>query len=197
MRLLLNKFYIFLWFFISLFEKVYWFVKRKVQLQEFLHCGKNVFIGRYCHFTGFSISINNDVFIGEGCRFQSTGSKIVIGNHVMFGPNVSIHGGDHRKDLIGKYMKEIRQSDKIPINDQDVIIEDDVWVGGGVIILKGVKICEGSIIGAGSVLTRNVPPYTILVGSKSQKVFSRWNEDEIARHKNIIKNREISAVKRK
>lgn len=191
MRLLLNKICLVLWFLISLFEKAFWFIKRNVQLQRFRHCGENVFIGRYCFFTGETILINNDVYIGEGCRFQSVSSKILIGSHVMFGPNVSIHGGDHRKDLLGKYIKEIRQSDKIPINDQDVLIEDDVWVGANAIILKGVTIGEGSIIGAGSVVTRNVPPYSILVGTKSQKIFSRWTEDEIIRHKTIINLRKI------
>lgn len=107
----------------------------------------------------------------------------------MFGPNVSIHGGDHRKDLVGKYMKEIKLSEKLPINDQNVVIEDDVWVGGAAIILKGVRIGEGSIIGAGCVVTRNVPPYTILVGSKSQKCYSRWTEVEIALHKIIMASR--------
>lgn len=189
MKIFVNKLCLILWFFISVLDKSFWYIRRSVQYQKLNYCGKNVFIGRYCHLTEGNISIHDDVYIGEGCRFQSIGSKIIIGNHVMFGPNVSIHGGDHRTDLIGKFMKEIDQSEKLPENDQDVIIEDDVWIGSSVIILKGVNIGEGSIIGAGSVVTRNVPPYSILVGTKTQKIFSRWSETDIAKHKLLIENR--------
>ena len=189
MKILFKNLLFSLWFVISSIERIYWLVWRNVQIQKFKQCGKKVFIDRYCHFTCETISIGDDVYIGQGCRFQSTGSKIFIGSHVMFGPDVSIHGGDHRIDLVGRFIKEIKLVEKKPINDQDVIIEDDVWIGGGAIILKGVIIGEGSVIGAGSVVTRNVLPYTILVGSKSQKEFERWSQEEITRHKNLIAER--------
>jgi len=104
----------------------------------------------------------------------------------MFGPNVSIHGGDHRKDLIGVYMKDISTNDKLPENDRDVVIGDDVWIGSNAIILKGVNIGEGSIIGAGSIVTKSIPPYTIIVGNKLQRSFPRWSKDQIEKHKLIL-----------
>jgi acetyltransferase-like isoleucine patch superfamily enzyme len=101
----------------------------------------------------------------------------------MFGPNVSVHGGNHRHDIIGKYMIDIKLDEKLPENDQDVIIEDDCWIGTGAIILKGVTIGEGSIIGAGSVINKSVAPYSIVVGSKQQQIFSRFSSEEIKIHK--------------
>ena len=57
--------------------------------------------------------------------------------------------------------------------EKEVIIEDDVWIGGRVIILPGVKIGKGSIIGAGAVVSKNVDPYSIVVGNPARKVKTR------------------------
>lgn len=98
----------------------------------------------------------------------------------MFGPHVMIATGNHRTDIIGKYMIDIH--DKREQDDQDVIIEDDVWIGMGSIILKGVKIGRGSVIGAGSIVTRDVPPYTIQAGSSEIRSHARFNANEIFLH---------------
>ncbi|MPN39359.1 putative acetyltransferase [bioreactor metagenome] len=101
----------------------------------------------------------------------------------MFGPNVSMHSGNHRTDIVGKYMKDVKLDEKRPEDDLDIVIGDDVWIAAGAIILNGVSIGEGSIIGAGSVINKSVPPYTIVVGSKSQKTWKRWDEYTIEFHK--------------
>lgn len=174
-----------LWFFLSIMEKIFWFINRNVQKQKFCHAGKNVYIGRYSTFLGLII-IGNDVSIGQYCRFQTTSSKIIIGSHVMFGPNVSIHGGNHRIDIVGRYMKSIQLDEKRPEDDQDVIIGDDVWVGANAIILKGVNIGNGAVIGAGCVITKDIPPYTIVTGNNLRVMRKRWNEKDEEIHKSII-----------
>lgn len=176
-----------LWVPISILEKVYWYVKRNIQLQSFEEYGSNVFISRNCYFSG-QLYLGNEIYIGQGCRFQSTKKKIVIGNHVMFGPNVNLHSGNHRIDLIGRYMKDITLDEKKPEDDKDIFIEDDVWIGGGVTILQGVTIGKGSVIGAGSIVTKNIEPYSIVVGSLSQKIWKRFDNNEIKKHEEILKN---------
>ena len=57
----------------------------------------------------------------------------------MFGPNVTIRGGNHRTDVIGKHMYEIGTADKLPENDEDVHIEDGVWVG---VMLQSSKVLQ-------------------------------------------------------
>lgn len=175
------------WGVITIIEKFYWFIKRKVQKDQFNKCGKNVFISRYCHFNGM-IEVGDDIYIGQGCRLQSTSSKIILGNHIMLGPNVSIHGGNHRTDIVGRLMKSIKLSEKRVEDDLDVIIENDVWVAANVIILKGVRIGEGSIIGAGCVISDNIPPYTIVTGNVLRKNRPRWTDEDIARHKLLLNN---------
>jgi len=105
---------------------------------------------------------------------------------VLFGPKVSVHAGNHRIDIIGKYMRDIGIGDKIPENDQDVVIADDVWIGTNTTILKGTRIGEGVIIGAGCVVSGNIPPYTIITGNLMREQKERFTSEEISRHKELI-----------
>lgn len=70
----------------------------------------------------------------------------------MFGPNVTIRGGDHRIDVIGRNTVDIKEYEKLPENDKDVFVDDDVWIGCNVTILNGVHIGRRSVVGAGSVV---------------------------------------------
>jgi acetyltransferase-like isoleucine patch superfamily enzyme len=63
-----------------------------------------------------------------------------------------------------------------------LIIEDDVWVGYGAIVLSGVRIGRGAIIAAGSVVTRDVEPYSIVAGNPARSVGSRFNAEEVVSH---------------
>lgn len=80
----------------------------------------------------------------------------------------------------------MKEQDKLPENDADITICDDVWIGQGAIILKGVTIGEGSVIGAGSVVTKDVPPYTIHVGVHAPGEYPRFTEEEIKKHREIL-----------
>ncbi|PQJ21097.1 DapH/DapD/GlmU-related protein [Tenacibaculum sp. SG-28] len=176
-----------LWIPFKVLEKIYWFLWRKEQLSNFQTVGNDVRISKGCFFHNKNISIGNKVYIGQKCRFQASLSHIFIGNNIMFGPEVSIHGGNHRTDLIGRFMIDIKLEEKLPENDEDIIIEDDVWIGARAIILKGVKIGQGSIIGAGVVVSKSIPPYSIITGNRSQKIRERWTEDQIKEHKTKLK----------
>ena len=120
------------------------------------------------------------------CRFQASLSQINIGKKVMFGPKVSIHAGNHRTDLVGKYMIDIGLNEKLHVNDEDVVIEDDVWVGTNSVILKGSHIGEGSIIGAGCIISGTMPPFTIVLGNNLRKTKPRFTIEEIQKHKNRL-----------
>lgn len=133
------------------------------------------------------ISLGDDVFIGERSMFYGAVKGIRIGNKVMFGPAVTILGGDHRFDVIGQYMWDV--TEKLAENDQEVVIDDDVWVGAGAIILKGVHIGRGSVIGAGSIVTRSIPPYSIYTGSPAPRVRERWNSEQITAHNTLLRRR--------
>lgn len=131
----------------------------------------------------------NYVSIGANCLLLSTRAKVIIGDYVMFGPNVSVITGNHRIDVIGKRMYEIKDSDKRATDDQDVIFAGDNWIGANSTILKGVTVGEGAVVAAGALVNKNVPPYAIVGGVPAKVIKMRFTEDEIAEHKKIIEKR--------
>ena len=103
---------------------------------------------------------------------------------VTIGPSLTIMGGDHNFRTIGKFV--IDELTKMPEDDQDVVIEPDVWIGCNVTILKGVTIRHGAIVAAGSVVTKDIPPYAIVGGNPAKIIQSRFTADEIERHEQIL-----------
>ncbi len=130
----------------------------------FAECGKNVYVGKGADMFYRNVHIGNHVFIGRYSLFMCTRAKIYIGNHVMFGPRVTLITGGHRIDLKDRYMDTIKNEEKLPENDQDITIEDDVWIGANVTILKGVTIGKGSVVAAGAVVVKDTPPMSISGG---------------------------------
>lgn len=151
------------------------------------YCGNNVSIGRNCEMTASHISIDSDTVIGDNCQLIASISQIHVGKKCMFGPNVIIRGGNHRTDLIGKYMIDIKENEKNSWDDRDVVIEDDVWLGTNVIILSGCHIGRGSVIGAGSVVAKDVPAYSIHIGTHDIFEKKRFSEEEINKHEEILR----------
>lgn len=107
--------------------------------------------------------------IGENCsvnEFTLLAGNISIGNGVRIANNVSMHSYNHR--INPEEMVHTQSLDHGRIN-----IENDVWIGSGVRILKDVCIGEGAVIGAGAVVTRDVEPYDIVVGNPATKIGER------------------------
>ena len=155
------------------------------QLSTVKH-GKNCKIRGVGTFSG-NISLGDDVTIGTNSCFLSTDAELKIGNKVIFGPHVYILTGNHQVSQIGEYITDVRK--KTECCDADVIIEDDVWIGAGVIILKGVTIGRGSVIGAGSVVTKSTQPYSINAGNPCKMIKMRFTEQEIEQHERLLKEK--------
>jgi len=106
--------------------------------------------------------IGNKTAIGINCILTE---GVVLGSHVMMGPECLIYTRNHKFDKEAK--KYIGYTDVRP-----VIIEDFVWLGARVIILPGVTIGKGSTIGAGAVVTKSVPPYSLVAGNPARVIKS-------------------------
>jgi acetyltransferase-like isoleucine patch superfamily enzyme len=135
-------------------------------------------------FTYETIQVGDYVSIGNGAKFIALESGIIIGNKVLFGPNVSIRGGNHNTSVVGRFIYDVQE--KRPDDDQCVIVEDDVWVGTNVVILKGVRVGRGSIVAAGAVVNREVPPYSIVAGIPAKVIKMRFDIDTIMRHEAML-----------
>lgn len=131
-----------------------------------------------------NLSLGNNVSIPRYSHIFCTDAPLTIGNNVIFGPAPTIVTGDHRIDVIGKPI--FSSYDKLPENDAPVIIEDDVWVGAHVTILKGVTIGRGSVVAAGSVVNKQTPPYSISGGVPAKTIKFRFTIEEILEHERIL-----------
>jgi len=119
---------------------------------------------------GEGIEIGNNVGIAQNCFIQVRG-KVKINDNVIMGPNVSIFSENHNYN-----------NPELPVSVQGetrkgVTIEDGVWIGTRAVILDGVTVGKNSIIAAGSVVTHDVPPYSIVGGVPAKKIKDRQNNN--------------------
>lgn len=136
-------------------------------IQKPIDISKDIQMGKYC-------------FIGKGAWICP---NVVIGNYVMIAPGLAILGGDHRFDIPGK---PVIYSGRPPTPKTN--IEDDVWIGFRVIINAGITIGRGSVIAAGSVVTKNVEPYSIVGGCPAKVIGTRFSKiDDIETHDIMLK----------
>lgn len=128
--------------------------------------------------------------IGPGSTIFTTRAKLIIKKHFVSGPNLTIITGDHMP-MVGRFLDTVTDEDKDLYDlhrhtDQDVVIGEDVWCGANVTILKGVAIGRGSIIAAGAVVTKDIPPYCVAAGVPAKPLKSRWDKLQIMEHERYL-----------
>lgn len=128
-----------------LVKKIFGSVGKNTYIESPIHLcsGKNISIGSKCYFNF------NSTFIDD--------YKITIGNGVMFGPNVTVCTTGHPVHI------DLRRNGEMYC--APVQIKDNVWIGANAVILPGVTIGENSVIGAGSVVTKDIPANVVAIGS--------------------------------
>ncbi|GAP85730.1 putative maltose galactoside acetyltransferase [Rosellinia necatrix] len=110
---------------------------------------------------GINFKVGKGTFLNFNLLVLDT-CLITIGENVLFGPNVCLYGAIHPLD------PAVRQGLNGPEAGKEIHVEDDVWVGGSALILAGVRIGKGSTVGAGSVVTKDVPPYHFVAGNPAK-----------------------------
>ena len=144
----------------KLLEELLGAVDRKTVIEPPFYCddGKNIFLGK-----NFYANFNFIVL---------DAAKITIGDNVVIGPNVTIAAADHPI-----HPKSRTDGLSFPITGAPVTIGNDVWIGAGVTILKGVTIGDGSVIGAHSLVTKDVPPMVVAAGTPCRVLREITDED--------------------
>lgn len=141
--------------------------------QLFHSSGRNVNVEHGAYFgSGRLVEIGDNSGIGVDCHVPA---NTRIGNDVMMGPEVLIIGRNqnHRFGDVSIPMRLQGYEETPP-----VVIEDDVWLGARVIILPGVRIGKGSVVGAGAVVTKDVPPLAICAGNPARIIRFRSDSKE-------------------
>ncbi len=113
-----------------------------------------------------NIFLGENVFLNKEVRFACTTSKVIIQDNVEIGPRVSFETSGH-----GVIYEEGRGRSII---DKDIVVEKNVWIGAGAILLPGVTIGKGAVVASGAVVNRDVEPYT-LVGGIPAKLIKNLN----------------------
>ena len=136
---------------------------------ENIEIGNNVYVGHNVMLKGYYknlMTIGDNSWIGQGCFFHS-GGGLCIGETVGVGPFVKILTHQHIEEELEKPILLCGQV------FNEVVIEDNCDIGIGSIILPGVRIGKGSIVGAGSVVTKNVEPFTVAAGNPARYLRKR------------------------
>jgi acetyltransferase-like isoleucine patch superfamily enzyme len=169
-----------------------------IQLFKLYAIRSNVSVGKNLHlgigskvWAPTGMTIGNDVYIGKLCTIECDGE---IGDDVLIANSVGIVGRfDHDYTTLGVPIR------KAPwIGDRDfghrgegtrIVIESDVWIGYGAVVLSGVTVGRGAIVAAGSVVTKDVPRYAIVAGNPAKEVGLRFAPAAARQHEALIAKR--------
>lgn len=134
--------------------------------------GNNVYIGKGCSINGiYDLTVGNDVYIGKNVTIEVEGE---IGSGVLIANNVGIVGKrDHdvfNNNTPAFFAEGVRENRSLSYR---TVVEDGCWIGFGAVVMSGVKVGKNSIVAAGSVVTRDVPPGSIVGGNPARVISNR------------------------
>ena len=166
------------------------FARRMYYRRQLRYLGAGASVG-----AGFTASAPQNIHIGDefgcwlNCILTANGGQIEIGNHVSLNANVYLNADIGGRIIIGDDVLigpgvMMRTADHTTLDTTrliraqgsvtgDIVIESDVWLGAGVIVMRNVRIGRGAVVGAGAVVTRDVEPYTVVGGIPARFIKKR------------------------
>lgn len=143
-----------------------------------LRLGENCYIGRYCEIGPNVILIGDNVSIQDRCILLG---DIEIGSNCLFAPNVFVSSFTHHYALIPEQL--IKDQDQLVMSDdflenkysRKVVIHEDCWIGINSVVMRGITIGKGAVVGANSVVTKDIAPYTVVAGTPARVIKTRLN----------------------
>lgn len=167
-----------LWNGVHMLHRIGTRVKREHLLSRFKETGRNFsFDPRSAFITPETIRVGHDVFIGMNAHLSG---EISIGDGCMFGPSLILVAGNHYFGVKGRPVSGLKP--RAGEKDAPITIEREVWGGAGVIILGGVTIGMGAVIGAGSLVSRDIPPYVVAAGNPCRPLKRIFQDDALLEH---------------
>ena len=112
-------------------------------------------------------------------------AKFIMKEHSVAAEGLRVSTANHAM-VLGRFWKTIKQHEKPKVHIDDIIVESDVWIARNVTILSGVHIGRGCTVGAGSIVTKSLPPYCVAVGVPAKPIKFKWTIDEIIYHESQL-----------
>ena len=137
----------------------------------YIHSGSRFILGTLDDNPHTDLIIGDFVQINWGCYISGEGG-LEIGNRVLIGPNVSILSAGHG------YIDDQRLIQEQGLTHEKIVIEKDVWIGGGSVILQGVRLGRGCVVGGGSTVVDDVPAFAVVGGSPARVIKWRGNRNK-------------------
>ena len=149
------------------------------------YCGKNVILHKpsVCSNPG-NLYLYNNTSIMKNWTFLSDTGKFIMKDHSIASTNLVIITGNHNRVLEHTLQESI--ANRLADKEKDIVLEEEVWLGTNVTLLPGITIGRGATVAAGSVVNRDLPPYTLCAGipAKVKKVY--WTEEQIIKHEECV-----------
>lgn len=128
--------------------------------------------------------------IASNSFISAYNAKFIIKENCCIAEGLTVHTGNHAM-VVGMFCSDITEANKPKGYDEDVVIDNDVWIGCRVTLLSGVHIGRGAIIAAGAVVNRNIPPYAIAGGVPAKVIKFKWTVEQILEHEKKIYPEEL------
>ena len=153
-------------------------LRRRYWARRLKRCGKSALFRRHTTIgSPHLVEIGNNFAIGEGSTVGADASQgIYIGDDVMVARGTYMHAANHRIDDLERPISEQGYECKIVEHEgreYSIVIEDGVWIGSNVVVVSGTKLGRGSVVSAGSVVSGNIPAFSIVVGNPAKRGMSR------------------------
>lgn len=181
MRKLLNKifserFKLFLYTQITIFF-------RTTNPKNYKKCGTNVDLFGPLNLDPQKVELDSNVRLQPGIRIISNNGKVVVKRFTAIGAGTVIVPGSHTPTVgMPQYLSMEHINDK----DATIIVNEDCWIGAGTYLLSHAQIGRGAIVAAGSIVTKQIPPYAVVAGSPAKIIASRFSLEQILEHEAIL-----------
>lgn len=128
-----------------------------------------------------NIYLGDNVGIGPRAYISALNAKFICKGNCAIAEGFTVHTGNHAR-IVGMFVTDITEASKPNGYDQDVIVEQDCWIGSNVTLLSGVTIGRGTTVAAGAVVTKSMPPYCVCGGVPAKFIKFYWTIDQIMEH---------------
>lgn len=158
--------------------------RKKYRKSNFARLGNDTIVNQQSRLVPRNMFLEDNVIIQSEVNFISYKGKLIIGKYSVISSGCIIVPSKHIP-IVGV---PFYYATKYHIGDEDdeINIKEDCWIGAGCILLPGITIGRGSIVGAGSVVTKDIPPYSIAVGSPARVISVKFSVEDIIAHERAL-----------